>query len=423
MKSHSSTHNPSSKKFIASLALVVAGAMHPALAAPVVATPGSLAGYTYYPPSSTSSGGQGGENVSTLQRCYWAANQGDLTVNLSTKNWYGLEKTTVYYKMVGGDGGRSPHGFGTGGGGGGSSAIIQNGNPIAIANGANGNTTSLETNGKFTLTKTDTLRFITGGAGGDGYCGGGQNCIGGGGGAGYRGGGAGASAMNATFKTYTSVTHHGGGGTDNVGAGGYHDITNINSGQAYSGTAGLNESGGVAGYPSTASTGTIGASGDGAYGSAPNPPYAVNYTTANHRATPTAVGSPQGPYKYYNPSTYVLETYYFGGGGGRFGMGSQPGVFMPAEYGNIISWAPGSIRLTGPRYPGNPGVIDIKWVYLITSVSEMPQPTEFVMSRPIPDDSFCGSIGMAGSFCTNRHNSRPGRIMVMYQAESCELFQ
>jgi hypothetical protein len=200
-----------------------------AVAAPVVPTPGSAAGYSFFPPvpSTSLSGAQ-----EVLAICYATPAATTRTLVMSSRNWFGYTKPiTVYYKMVGGGAG------GNGGAAslpqigsaGGSTAILKNGALIAVANGANAGFAAPVVSGSFTVTGSDTLQFVLGGGGGGSDVG--QAYTGtwdsyalpGGGGAGYYGGGAGVyqtACCNAAI-TPSAATATGGTGTaGGAGAGG-----------------------------------------------------------------------------------------------------------------------------------------------------------------------------------------------------------
>lgn len=209
----------------------------------MVVTPGSLAGYTYFPPSSSGGSGSGsGEEVSTLQRCTFTPATGDQTVTVRTDLLFGYTKPIpLNFVAVGGDGG-----YGVAAGGGGSSAILLNGTPQIIAAGANGGSIAVEQRGRFNIKGGDTIRFVTGGGGGGGveYTDnrGNQFTIGGGGGAGFKGGGAGASHNSSVIPAGGDNAAHGRGGTANHGQGG-QIVGGVN------GTSGRDLEGGVSTFP------------------------------------------------------------------------------------------------------------------------------------------------------------------------------
>lgn len=182
-----------------------------ASAAPIVPKPGSNAGYLFFPALATSAANAD----DGLVQCAAAPTIGDTTLDMSVQDWNLTTKPlTVTYSMVGGSGGSGP-----GAGGGGSSAIVKNGVVVAIANGGDGGQTGSTASGTFSLSKTDTIRFVVGGGGGGGallksgasyddYSGtvttsAVEYIRGGGGGAGYRGGGSGGSPVT---KFSSSVT-------------------------------------------------------------------------------------------------------------------------------------------------------------------------------------------------------------------------
>ncbi|ATH15493.1 hypothetical protein CHL79_25245 [Delftia acidovorans] len=131
-----------------------------ALADAVFVTPGSLSGYTYYPPVKAGGGGGSGNasgRVETLQKCYVAIKSPDVSFSLQAAEFYGLENIRLYYKAAGGNGGT-----GTNGGGGGSTAIILNGSTAVIAPGGNGGQEAPVTKGDFQVAPGDSVRIVTG---------------------------------------------------------------------------------------------------------------------------------------------------------------------------------------------------------------------------------------------------------------------
>lgn len=394
---------------VAFLALTSAAAT---FAQSILVTPGSLANYTYITPASGSGSSSGtSENVSTLQRCYWSPVEGDKQVDLSTKNWYGQTELSVYYKAVGGDGGLGGYnGFGAAGGGG-SSAILKNGSLVAAAKGGDGGKVGSEVSGVFKITKTDSLRFITGGSGGGASCtadANGTSCIGGGGGAGYRGGGAGASVINASTKAWanTEKTGHGLGGSDKEGLGGYILSADLNSGSTYPGTAGIGENGGVVSYKTSAAQGTT-----WRYGSWTDGYYGYSSYTANHPAKKNSIGSIQGPFAQYINEKYV--TYWFGGGGGQLGSAGMSGLNNPIEHGNYVDWYNAGVSVVVQN--------KVQYTHLHKNLSMLPQPTSFTLDRTYPPSPTCAPLANPGIPCTHHTGSPPGRIVLMYQAETCDL--
>lgn len=375
-------------------------------ASPIVATPGSLAGYTYFPPGQTSSGsgtGGGSESVSTLQRCLWAPSGADQTVTAS--NFYDYNKNiTAYYKMVGGDGGG-----GINGGGGGSSAILLNGTPSAIAPGGDGGTSAVPVAGSFSIQKGATIRFVTGGGGGVG-----NNtapAVGGGGGAGYKGGGAGASITSRAFTPAEAPSVSGKGGNSNPGQGGFVS-------GALAGTAGSDMNGGIATFPdgSTTTTGTPSCS---------SGLYACTYSqshmyydfmgmsqsqTSRWPALPGRSGSLTGS----------MSSGRFGGAGGMLGHGGSPSA----------SVSPGGCQGSNISINNNAIVMNLNdngacytwynmYQFHLARLAEYPQ-HDFSMNltRRFPQVASNGSNPIQST-----GGSLSGQIILMYQAPMCDLFQ
>lgn len=218
------------QQFLATcLAACAAGA---ALAAPVVVTPNSLAGYTFYPPLGGGSSGVGAMQE-TLQTCFVEPARGDRTLVMNTRYWAGLNRPlTVFYRLVGAGGavGKSPSSVEPRfGGGGGSTAILRNGSLVATASGApSAGAATAAAPGQFQVTSTDTLRLVVGGGGGGGYRY--YNYTGvypyytyyalpGGGGGGYFGGGAGSNDA-VTQPMYGNPADLAQGGTGSAGGSG-----------------------------------------------------------------------------------------------------------------------------------------------------------------------------------------------------------
>lgn len=398
---------PKFLKSSVALALVFAGAIHAALAAPIVATPGSLAGYTYFPAATSSSGGGSGsgtDNVGTLQRCFWSPTSGDYTLALSSSNWYDYGDTrplTIYYKIAGGDGGAGPAG-----GGGGSSALLKNGSVVAIGPGGNGGVTAPEytaptVEGSVTVTKADTLRFVIGGGGGtstsivSGYPGNYVGIAGGGGGAGYTGGGAGASSasMAAVSNTALVAGMGGRGGDASPGAGGVAAMLASNM----PGTAGSGMNGGVSTNPNGSSAPV------GAFNSSSHIYCDSGYNCTGvykHPATPSKNGSAGWPAFYNSGSVFA----YVPGGGGALGTsGLAWGVLKSDAY------VSGQVQMTTGSVPtsfGSSNNVTITG----TNVSLFPQPTSFAFTRQ-------------QQVTTNAGGALPGQIVIMYQAPVCSILK
>lgn len=388
------------KKLILALAISAGcfGQLSVAIAAPVVVTPGSMAGYTYFPPATTGSGsgGSGTDNVGTLQRCFWTPPAGDHTVNLANSNWYDYGDTrplTLYYMVAGGNGGNNP-----GGGGGGSSAILKNGSLAALGPGGDGGMTSTATEGTVQLIKTDVLRFITGGGGGPGatnYSGWGAGSYwllsGGGGGAGYTGGGGGGSSQSSITAAQLGTlwgNTGGKGGRATPGAGGVSDSpSNI------PGTSGSGMNGGIGVYPDGNSA---------AVGAVLTNPAGTYYITCDgtcygqwkHRATPTIGGSHGFPVIQHSGSMRGTTS----GGGGALGIGGSPSAGLVYD-----AFVPSGTVSTSPNTPSAAGNGSGSFFTGVRMSSYTP-PTSLALTRP------------AGL-------SVPGQIVVMYQAPVCSILR
>jgi hypothetical protein len=221
-------------------------------AAPVVLTPGSVAVHSIYPaiPPANSGGGTT-LPIETLSTCVVSPTAGDRTIVLSSRNWYGYTKPVkVYYKMVGGGAGVTLYAGGTAypqmASAGGSSAILKNGVLVGSANGMNAGASARNVSaGTFTVSSTDTIRFITGGGGGSGVVG--QNYVGyfdfygypGGGGGGYYGGGSGQTYSNPGGGAPTVGSPVATGGTGTAGGTGAGTSGGLNFGGTTAGNAGV----------------------------------------------------------------------------------------------------------------------------------------------------------------------------------------
>lgn len=394
------------------LILVALGAHGAVSAGTVVVTPGSLAGYTYFPKAESSGGGSGGsgtDNVGTLQRCFWTPPAGDHTVTLSNSNWYDYGDTrpiTFYYKMAGGNGGSS-----YAGGGGGSSAILKNGTEVKVAPGGSGGNSNTGSQisptqeGSFTATKSDILRFVTGGGGGDAavYSGYGYHYsfVGGGGGSGYMGGGGGASssvgAMTPAVADVQLVNMGGKGGSTTPGAGGVPY-----SGTQY-GTAGIGMNGGVATYPdgNSAPVGTA-------------PTAYQNFTYyCDINSSPTCYGQYRFAAKPTLNGSHALPLFYSSGsmigigagGGGALGYSGTGVAYMTYDSyrsGNLWT-SPG-----GPSSGGNYTTLNS----FGTSIMYYPAPTTLNLTRAPRTDAG----GMTGGGLS-------GQIVLMYQAPVCSILK
>lgn len=387
------------KKLILALAISAGcfGQLSVAIAAPVVVTPGSMAGYTYFPPATTGSGsgGSGTDNVGTLQRCFWTPPAGDHTVNLASSNWYDYGDTrplTLYYMVAGGNGGNNP-----GGGGGGSSAILKNGSLAALGRGGDGGLMSQPAEGTVQVVKTDILRFITGGGGGAGVSNSSafyssySQLSGGGGGAGYTGGGGGASSTSGiTFAQYAAQWGESGGkgGGTTPGAGGF-----TNSSSNMPGTAGSGMNGGIGVYPNGSSVA------NGAAPSSSSPSYSITCDGGctgqwKHRATPTIGGSHGYPIIFHQSAMIGIVP----GGGGALGIGGTSGASL--MWSAFVAFGSAWTAPNEPRSYGN----STNQIFTGMRTDQFPAPTSLALTRP------------AG-------NGLPGQIVVMYQAPVCSILR
>lgn len=372
-----------------------------ALSAPIVATPGSLAGYTYFPAATSGggSGSSGAENASTLMRCVRTPTKNDRTINLADSAWYDYDKPiTIYYKMWGGDGGP-----GSLAGGGGSSAILKNGAPVAIGPGGNGGQSAPAVTGQFTATKTDTLRFIVGGGGGGSYL----NFVGGGGGAGYKGGGGGASVASGTPLSIPPEAR-GGGGSNTVGIGGFFTPASIGTAVIRTGTSGSDMTGGVSTFPD-GSTSPIGpASTNGSYAvEAGFLDWAGFYTSysSRHPASTTSSGS------YIAYAVSYTGTSGAGGGGALGLSGRIPMSFGSQNYG---SGHVSSIQTSNPSQQPRQGIA----TPLASTENYIKPADDFNVSRL--QKSVTLNNGW-NDYDVTPSGALPGLIAIMYQAPTCEL--
>lgn len=417
-------------KSTAAFALVLAGAMHAALAAPIVATPGSLAGYTYFPAATSSGGGSSavGDEVSTLQRCVFTPTAGDQTVRVDEKSLYGYTKPIqIIYTMAGGDGGA-----GYAGGGGGSSAILHNGTLKELAPGADGGQISVVKYGRFAVNANDQIRFVTGGGGGDGISYsdpmGNAKTIGGGGGAGYTGAGAGGSSANRAITSASDILLAAGkGGGASPGVGGF-----VSGG--FSGTNATGMQGGVSTFPDGSSA-PMGAASSKIY-STSSSIMGSTYTAFFYEPTPSripATDTTQGSwsryflYPYYqggdvvaslNGQTKILGntvsgsglTYMFAGGGGSLGRAGTPSVFTNLAYrftsgmygsvgGPVMNWSGTRNDLGYPGDTRNNG----------HTINSFARPTADINLTKTTNDGISGAS--------------PGQIVVSYQAPVCGVLQ
>ena len=306
------------------------------VAAPIVPKPGSNAGYLFFPPASTSTSSP----EEGLIGCVTTPTVGDTTLSMSAQDWTGYNKPiTVNYLMVGGSGGPGP-----GAGGGGSTAIVKNGTVVAVANGGDAGQTASTSSGSFTVSQTDTVRFVVGGGGGGGATltdssaytdidGNYTSTVidyirGGGGGAGYRGGGAGGSPVTKYSYSGSNITPvvltatgieiaaaAGKGATTSNGAGGANIARLAGYFSSGPGASGSTSSGGApswcgscAGVPSGSSVGVL----------------SSTQTNGDNNGQSTVygqylggIGGPLGgagaPLKFIASVTYATSGYYVSG--------------------------------------------------------------------------------------------------------------
>lgn len=409
-------------------AVALWGAVTAATAA-VVATPNSLAGYTYFPPF-TSSGGGGtssvGDEVSTLQRCVFTPTAGDQTVTVNGQLLYGYTKPiAINYTMAGGDGG-----FGYAGGGGGSSAILLNGAAIDIARGGNGGEVAPIKYGRFTVKANDSIRLVTGGGGGGGisytdtisF----HRTIGGGGGAGFTGGGAGGSSANKAISTPDEIIQAAGkGGALTPGQGGY--VLGGNNG-----TSGIGNQGGVSTFPDGSSA---------PIGSASSSRYVISSTLHNTYvslnepvpsripATMTNLGSfsryalagANYSYSVYTtvqgrlngqpkqlpggPTVSTTNHLLFGGGGGAAGRSGTNFVYLTVAGGGYGTLGDLSIDWSGQKNRLGAHIFQPEG----HTINSFPRPTNDLNLTKTYNDGISGSP--------------PGQIVLGYQAPVCGLLQ
>lgn len=361
----------------------------------VVVTPGTMAGYNYFPASGeSSSSGSSSEDVSTLQRCVWTPATGDQTVTVG--NLYGYTKDiTLYYTMVGGDGGKGPAG-----GGGGSSAIVLNGAVAALGKGGDGGTAYAPTaKGTFKIKAGDQLRFVTGGSGGDTYIG--TNfTIGGGGGAGYTGGGGGGSLTSRAATAGDSPALGGKGGAVLPGIGGF-------VGGGLTGTAGNGMQGGISTYPD-GSTSPVGPDSANGYWTEVKTSGWITTKSSKYPALPNRMGSP-----ICSNTGNVIEC---AGGGGKLGKSggfAVPGVGYMAYSCNETLNAYPDIQTIMASQCDSTGYTS--WAYWLPHIEIYPEPSyDLKLTRTYPDIPV-GYISTAGSLT--------GQIVTMYQAPVCGIFE
>jgi hypothetical protein len=321
-----------------------------AFGAQVVVTPGSAAGYSFYPPAqSTSTNGA----QETLVTCYVTPTANTRTLVMSSRNWFGYTKpVTVYYKMVGGGAGWAAL-PGTGTllpqmvSGGGSTAILKNGTLLNYAKGMSASEIPAGrsvVSGSFTVTNSDTLTFTLGGGSGGGIVAanytGVWNYYGyvGGGGSGYYGGGSGQnqSFMSPAYPSAGAAIATGGtnlaGGTGITNGGLAFGATNTNSGWNAGGgngaSSGANPSFGYWNGYLLMNYNTGGGGGQGAHGNTAGDInggfYCPNPATGRPATMPIATsfdldssaGTPGYMFMYSDPASNP-HTCYAGGGFGQ----------------------------------------------------------------------------------------------------------
>ena len=381
----------------------------------VVVTPGSLAGYTYFPPvSSSGADSTGGGSVSTLLRCYKQPSANDRTIDMGSRNWYDLDKPVqVYVRAYGGDGGR-----GSAGGGGGSSAILKNGVPVVIAPGGDGGKSAQLTTVTFSVSKNDTLRFIIGGGGGGSYGAISSYIIGGSGGAGYKGGGGGASSTGKVSAADTTIGGKGGG--SNPGAGGFVTPGNQISGSSMPGTSGNGSDGGVGTWPDGSSQPL------GAYGTSGQMRTYSTYFTRSPDFKQMSYASRWPASLSYSGSVVMGSTadpyMIYAGAGGGAGSG---GILGGSSYSDgAANW------VTVTSSPNGPARISNYFrVYSNTYYPDCGYAPNAYETYPAPQYDVCTASkwpASADSFdvprqIDRRQGSYPGLIVVMFQAPTCEL--
>lgn len=377
---------------------------HVLAASPILATPGTLSGYTFFDaPQSSGDGGEIGDEVGTLQRCVYTPPSPDTTVTVSPI----LESSKdikVYFRIVGGDGGP-----GVNGGGGGSSAILKNNQLVVTGPGANGGATATSKGGNFFMKKGDTLRMITGGGGGQGVWTAGYS-VGGGGGAGYKGGGGGASHIGSGFTSAGAWA--GRGGDVSPGVGGFVP-------GSMGGTAGSDSSGGIATYPdgSTAPFGTFNTGFTARIYSMQYVPGTgwvyppTNDVAIKHPATLTRQGSPGGG----RPHTWLSGS----GGKAGFGGGGAAAFQGGPDSSATISYTSSNGDVTASYRDGYSNTYITSYKSTDIAKYDIPDYTMELTRKKVDlsiyNPSYYQYFVHAGSF--------PGQIILMYQAKACTVFQ
>lgn len=386
------TPSPLAAAYAAAKAAAVATLAINALAstAAVFVTPGSLSGYTYFPPSKQSSGSGGGDasgRVEALQKCYVAVKQPDVTFKIAEPDFYGLKSIRVYYKAAGGNGGS-----GINGGGGGSSAILLNGAVLAIAPGAAGGKTSDTIKGDFQVAPGDTVRVISGGGGGSGV----PNEAGGGGGAGWRGGGAGSST--APGQGGSSVPGQGGAG-------------------ANPGTPGIDSNGGVSTYPDGNSAPLGNTSGPDYY-QQPEDSTTWRRLDAKSPATPTRWGSAGVPKR--NNSSFLRD--YLPGFGGGWGRAGSPAPALEWSFPMSSTYRPAYFSQTGGTlFVPSCGGYNCSFTqdrYSLSDVGKFPDPTSFELTRVAATNG-----SQQSGWDKPEISNLPGQVVFMYSAVECTLLK
>lgn len=396
------------RHFTASVIVLSVSWSAPSVAA-IFVTPGSLAGYTYFPPKSSTNENSGADNgrSEVLQKCIVAIKSPDYTYTFNDPDFYGLKNIRIYYKAAGGNGGGGPNG-----GGGGSTAILINDSPVVIANGADGSSISdgsfnggvgahggssnvSETvHGEFLVSPGDTIRTITGGGGGSGSPG----AAGGGGGSGWRGGGAGSS------------TAPGKGGSSVPGLGGHGNNP---------GTSGIGHNGGVSTFPdgSSAPLGdTVRQGGFLQRGpiSDYDDPVAWKFLDARIPATPKRSGSLGVPFDF--GTNHIRRKDPVAGFGGAWGFSGSPAPsfewMSPSSPNfNRTHVTAQNSKLTVPRCEGFNCASTVT-NYSLSDVTVFENPDSFMLTRTYSKIN----TGLAGEY--NAANL-PGQVVLMYSAVEC----
>lgn len=405
----------SAKRPLTASVLVLAASWCSASVAAVFVTPGSLAGYTYFPQKSSGNGSTGDDygRTEVLQKCIVAIKKPDVTFSFNESDFYGLKSIRLYYKAAGGNGGGGPNG-----GGGGSTAILINGAPVVIANGADGSSVpdgkygggtnggiavhggnskdSEMVQGEVNVSPGDTVRFITGGGGGSG-----SPAAGGGGGAGWRGGGAGSS--DAPGK----------GGGSVPGLGGYGSNP---------GTSGIGHNGGVSTFPDASSAPLGDSARQGGFlqrgpvsGGEDSVAGYWRSLDARIASTPTRSGSLGVPFPFTVHQAGREDSAPGFGGAWGFAGSPAPSVTWMRPHDQNFNLANNikaqNSKLIIPRCEGW-NCASITTTYSLADVSNFESPDTFELTRKQVqvNTSNAGTYGVS---------NLPGQIVLMYSAVEC----